>query len=248
MSVAYVIPPLLGGLGLYTAYRLFGVIMGRPGGEGRIAEIAEQIQLGAMVFLKREYTTLGVFSAVIAVLLYSYLGLGTAFAFLIGSLSSSIAGYIGMYAATRANVRTTLAAHQEGAAAALTAAFFGGSVMGLTVASMGFLGLGSLYLFFGDNPETVHVIHGLGVGASSVALFSRVGGGIYTKSADVSVGVDLVGKLEAGIPDDDPRNPGVIADNVGDNVDDVAGMGSDIFESYCGTMIATIAIPATLTG
>ncbi|MGR6034475.1 MAG: sodium-translocating pyrophosphatase [Candidatus Nitrosoglobus sp.] len=245
MSVAYLIPPLLGGLGLYAAYRLFRIIMERFGGEGQVAEIAEQIQLGAMVFLKREYTILGIFSAIVLVLLYIYLGLGTAFAFLIGALSSSVAGYAGMYAATRANVRTTLAANQGGVAAALTIAFFGGSIMGLTVASMGLLGLGILYLFFGGNPETAHVIHGFGVGASSVALFSRVGGGIYTKSADV--GADLVGKIEAGIPEDDPRNPGVIADNVGDNVGDVAGMGSDIFESYCGAMIATIAIAATLT-
>lgn len=245
MSVAYLIPPLLGGLGLYAAYRLFRIIMERFGGEGQVAEIAEQIQLGAMVFLKREYTILGIFSAIALVLLYIYLGLATAFAFLIGALSSSVAGYAGMYAATRANVRTTLAANQEGAAAALTIAFFGGSIMGLTVASMGLLGLGILYLLFGGNPETAHVIHGFGVGASSVALFSRVGGGIYTKSADV--GADLVGKIEAGIPEDDPRNPGVIADNVGDNVGDVAGMGSDIFESYCGAMIATIAIAATLT-
>ncbi|ADE16076.1 V-type H(+)-translocating pyrophosphatase [Nitrosococcus halophilus Nc 4] len=245
MSVAYLIPPLLGGLGLYAAYRLYGMIMERPAGEGRVTEIAEQIQLGAMVFLKREYMTLGIFSAVVLVLLYIYLGVGTAFAFLIGALSSSVAGYAGMYAATRANVRTTVAANKEGAAAALTVAFFGGSVMGLTVASMGLLGLGILYLFFGGDPETAHAIHGFGVGASSVALFSRVGGGIYTKSADV--GADLVGKVEAGIPEDDPRNPGVIADNVGDNVGDVAGMGSDIFESYCGAMIATIAIAATLT-
>ncbi|QBQ55496.1 sodium-translocating pyrophosphatase [Nitrosococcus wardiae] len=245
MSVAYLIPPLLGGLGLYAAYRLYGMIMERPSGEGRVTEIAEQIQLGAMVFLKREYMTLGIFSAVVLVLLYIYLGVGTAFAFLVGALSSSVAGYAGMYAATRANVRTTVAANKEGAAAALTVAFFGGSVMGLTVASMGLLGLGILYLFFGGDPETAHAIHGFGVGASSVALFSRVGGGIYTKSADV--GADLVGKVEAGIPEDDPRNPGVIADNVGDNVGDVAGMGSDIFESYCGAMIATIAIAATLT-
>jgi K(+)-stimulated pyrophosphate-energized sodium pump len=245
MSVAYLIPPLLGGLGLYAAYRLFGIIMERSGGEGQVAEIAEQIQLGAMVFLKREYTILGGFSAIVLVLFYIYLGLGTAFAFLLGALSSSVAGYAGMYAATRANVRTTLAANQEGASAALTLAFFGGSVMGLTVAAMGLLGLGILYLLFGGNPETAYVIHGFGVGASSVALFSRVGGGIYTKSADV--GADLVGKIEAGIPEDDPRNPGVIADNVGDNVGDVAGMGSDIFESYCGAMIATIAIAATLT-
>ena len=149
-----------------------------------------------------------------------------------------------MYTATKANVRTTTAAHEDGAPAALSVAFFGGSIMGLTVASMGLLGLGSLYYFFGGDPETAHHIHGFGMGASVVALFSRVGGGIYTKSADV--GADLVGKVEAGIPEDDPRNPGVIADNVGDNVGDVAGMGSDIFESYCGAMIATIAIASTL--
>jgi K(+)-stimulated pyrophosphate-energized sodium pump len=149
-----------------------------------------------------------------------------------------------MFTATRANVRTTTAAAQSGAPAALTVAFFGGSIMGLTVAAMGLLGLGALYLAFGGDPHTAHVIHGFGMGASSVALFSRVGGGIFTKSADV--GADLVGKVEAGIPEDDPRNPGVIADNVGDNVGDVAGMGSDIFESYCGAMIASIAIAATL--
>ena len=149
-----------------------------------------------------------------------------------------------MSTATRANVRTTTAAHSCGAAEALTVAFFGGSIMGLAVASLGLLGLGTLYLFFGGDPETAHAIHGFGMGASSVALFSRVGGGIFTKSADV--GADLVGKLEAGIPEDDPRNPGVIADNVGDNVGDVAGMGSDIFESYCGAMIATIAMASTM--
>jgi K(+)-stimulated pyrophosphate-energized sodium pump len=149
-----------------------------------------------------------------------------------------------MFTATRANVRTTTAAAESGAPAALTVAFFGGSIMGLTVAAMGLLGLGILYLAFGGDPHTAHVIHGFGMGASSVALFSRVGGGIFTKSADV--GADLVGKVEAGIPEDDPRNPGVIADNVGDNVGDVAGMGSDIFESYCGSMIASIAIAATL--
>ena len=140
-----------------------------------------------------------------------------------------------MYTATRANVRTTVAANRSGAGEALTIAFFGGSIMGVTVASMGLLGLGVLYLIFGGDPHTAHSLHGFAMGASVVALFSRVGGGIYTKSADV--GADLVGKVEAGIPEDDPRNPGVIADNVGDNVGDVAGMGSDIFESYCGSMI-----------
>ena len=159
-------------------------------------------------------------------------------------LASAIAGWIGMYTATQANVRTTTAAHTDGAAAALSVAFFGGSIMGLTVASMGLIGLGVLYLLYGGDPETAHHIHGFGMGASTVALFSRVGGGIFTKSADV--GADLVGKIEAGIPEDDPRNPGVIADNVGDNVGDVAGMGSDIFESYCGAMIASIAIASTL--
>ena len=143
-----------------------------------------------------------------------------------------------MYAATKANVRTATAAQQDGAAAALSVSFYGGSVMGLCVASLGLIGLGGLYYFFSDGH--VHALEGFGMGASVVALFSRVGGGIFTKSADV--GADLVGKIEAGIPEDDPRNPGVIADNVGDNVGDVAGMGSDIFESYCGSMIASIAI------
>jgi K(+)-stimulated pyrophosphate-energized sodium pump len=149
-----------------------------------------------------------------------------------------------MYAATKANVRTAVAANQEGAAAALNIAFYGGSIMGLCVASLGLMGLGGLYYYFGGDPHTAHAIHGFGMGGSVVALFSRVGGGIFTKSADV--GADLVGKIEAGIPEDDPRNPGVIADNVGDNVGDIAGMGSDIFESYCGSMIACIAIASTM--
>ena len=159
-------------------------------------------------------------------------------------MSSATAGYLGMYAATKANVRTAVAANQQGAAAALNIAFYGGSIMGLCVASLGLLGLGGLYYYFGGDPHTAHAIHGFGMGGSVVALFSRVGGGIYTKSADV--GADLVGKVEAGIPEDDPRNPGVIADNVGDNVGDIAGMGSDIFESYCGSMIACIAIASTM--
>jgi K(+)-stimulated pyrophosphate-energized sodium pump len=163
-----------------------------------------------------------------------------------GAVCSAFAGYFGMYTATQANVRTTVAAAEKGASEALTVAFFGGSIMGLTVASMGLLGLGTLYYFFGADPQHAEAIHGFGMGASTVALFSRVGGGIFTKSADV--GADLVGKIEAGIPEDDPRNPGVIADNVGDNVGDVAGMGSDIFESYCGSMIATIAIAAAVLG
>jgi K(+)-stimulated pyrophosphate-energized sodium pump len=162
-----------------------------------------------------------------------------------GALSSALAGFLGMFAATKANVRTAVAAHNHGQAQALSIAFYGGSIMGLCVASLGLIGLGGLYYYFGGDPETAHAIHGFGMGASVVALFSRVGGGIFTKSADV--GADLVGKVEAGIPEDDPRNPGVIADNVGDNVGDIAGMGSDIFESYCGSMIACIAIASTMT-
>lgn len=245
MSFAAIIPLALGGAGMYAAFKVYGKVKEYPGGEGKIAEIAEQIHMGAMVFLRREYTILAVFVAVVGLLLWIALGFATMFAFLVGALASATAGYIGMYAATQANSRTTVAAHNHGAAAALTVAFYGGSIMGLSVASIGLMGMGLLYLFFGGDPETAHVIHGFGMGASSVALFSRVGGGIFTKSADV--GADLVGKIEAGIPEDDPRNPGVIADNVGDNVGDVAGMGSDIFESYCGAMIASIAIASTLS-
>jgi len=244
MNNSIYIPPLFGVLGLVTAFIIYIKIKRYPAGEGKVIEIGEQIHLGAMVFMKREYTMLGIFVAVIFALLFVSLGLGTASAFLVGAFSSAAAGYFGMFTATKANVRTTTAAHNEGAATALTVAFFGGSVMGLTVASVGLLGLGVLYLIFGSDPETASVIHGFGMGASSVALFSRVGGGIFTKSADV--GADLVGKIEAGIPEDDPRNPGVIADNVGDNVGDVAGMGSDIFESYCGAIIATIAMASTM--
>jgi K(+)-stimulated pyrophosphate-energized sodium pump len=185
-----------------------------------------------------------IFAAVLLLPLWYFLGWQTAFCFLLGALASGTAGYIGMNTATRANVRTTTAAHNEGAAAALTVAFFGGSIMGLAVASLGLLGLGIVYFMFSSDLEHVHAIHGFAMGASVVALFSRVGGGIFTKSADV--GADLVGKIEAGIPEDDPRNPGVIADNVGDNVGDVAGMGSDIFESYCNSMIASIAIASTM--
>ena len=237
-------PVIFGIVGLGMAWYIYQKVREFPEGEAKIVAIAEQIHVGAMVFMRREYTMLAWFCAVLIVVLWASLGFNTALSFLVGALASAAAGYIGMSTATRANVRTTTAAHTRGAADALTVAFFGGSIMGLAVASLGLLGLGSLYLVFGGDPETAHAIHGFGMGASSVALFSRVGGGIFTKSADV--GADLVGKLEAGIPEDDPRNPGVIADNVGDNVGDVAGMGSDIFESYCGAMIATIAMASTM--
>ncbi len=240
------IPVVLGILGLISAWVIYGLVKRYPEGEGKIVQISAAIHRGAMVFMRREYSILAIFIVVVAILIaISDLGLNSMFAFLVGALCSGSAGYIGMYTATKANVRTTMAAHESGASQALTVAFFSGSIMGMTIAAMGLFGLGILYLFFGSDPETAHAIHGFGMGASSVALFSRVGGGIFTKSADV--GADLVGKIEAGIPEDDPRNPGVIADNVGDNVGDVAGMGSDIFESYCGAMIASIAIAATLT-
>ncbi|MFT5506777.1 MAG: K(+)-stimulated pyrophosphate-energized sodium pump [Gammaproteobacteria bacterium] len=245
MELNHFWPIVFGVIGLLAAKYTYSLVQKHPEGEGKVVAIGAQIHLGAMVFMKREYKMLAMFSAVLIILLWIFLGFSTAFCFLLGALASGSAGYIGMNTATKANVRTTTAAHNEGAAAALKVAFFGGSIMGLSVASLGLLGLGIVYLLYAGNMESLHAIHGFAMGASVVALFSRVGGGIFTKSADV--GADLVGKIEAGIPEDDPRNPGVIADNVGDNVGDVAGMGSDIFESYCGSMIATIAIASTLS-
>jgi len=245
MSFNLMLPPILGVVGLVIAFVIYTVMSRASDGEAKERGIAEQIHIGAMVFMHREYKLLLAFAAVLIVgILVSPLGTNTAIAFVAGAVSSATAGYLGMYAATKANVRTAVAANTEGAASALNIAFYGGSIMGLCVASLGLLGLGGLYYYFGGDPHTAHAIHGFGMGGSVVALFSRVGGGIYTKSADV--GADLVGKVEAGIPEDDPRNPGVIADNVGDNVGDIAGMGSDIFESYCGSMIACIAIASTM--
>ena len=236
------IAPGLGVLGLIIVVIIYQWITKQDGGSGAVKKIGEQIHIGAIVFMKREYKMLSIFALVLLVLLYIFLGAASALCFLVGAVTSATAGYIGMNTATIANVRTAQAAHDKGSASALTVAFFGGSVMGLSVAALGLLGLGGLYYFFGA--EHSEALHGFAMGGSVVALFSRVGGGIFTKSADV--GADLVGKLEAGIPEDDPRNPAVIADNVGDNVGDIAGMGSDIFESYCGSMIATIAIAATI--
>ena len=236
------IAPALGVLGLIIVVFIYQWISKQDGGSGDVKKIGEQIHIGAIVFMKREYQMLSMFALALLVLLYIFLGPLSALCFFVGAVTSATAGYIGMNTATIANVRTAQAAHDSGSSAALTVAFFGGSVMGLSVAALGLLGLGGLYYFFGA--EHSEALHGFAMGASVVALFSRVGGGIFTKSADV--GADLVGKLEAGIPEDDPRNPAVIADNVGDNVGDIAGMGSDIFESYCGSMIATIAIASTL--
>ena len=236
------LPPILGVVGMIAALVVYLLVMKYPDGEDKVKKIGDQIHKGALAFMKTEYKYLLIFIAVLVVLVWFALGIHSAIAVITGAACSSLAGFIGMYAATKANVRTATAAQQDGAAAALSVSFYGGSVMGLCVASLGLIGLGTLYYFF--NQDHVHALEGFGMGASVVALFSRVGGGIFTKSADV--GADLVGKIEAGIPEDDPRNPGVIADNVGDNVGDVAGMGSDIFESYCGSMIASIAIAYTL--
>jgi K(+)-stimulated pyrophosphate-energized sodium pump len=245
MLTSAVLPISLGILGLIAAFLVYARILQTPAGEGRVKEISDEIHLGAMVFMASEYKRLGVFCIICIVALYASLGADTAIAFTLGALCSGVAGYIGMYTATRANVRTAVAANTKGAAEALNVAFFGGSIMGLTVASMGLFGIGVLYHFMGDTAHGIEAIEGFAMGGSSVALFSRVGGGIFTKSADV--GADLVGKVEAGIPEDDPRNPAVIADNVGDNVGDVAGMGSDIFESYCGSMIASMALAASMS-
>jgi K(+)-stimulated pyrophosphate-energized sodium pump len=245
---------LLGLIGLGVAGFIYGYVKRQDPGTEVMVDLANQIHDGAMAFLRREYTVLAVFVAVVAVLLGLAISPQTSIAYLFGAVSSVSAGFFGMKAATRANVRTSAAANQEGQGKALRIAFFGGSVMGLAVASLGLLGLGALYWIYaadaipgtGDLPRFAEIVSGFAMGASSIALFARVGGGIYTKAADV--GADLVGKVEAGIPEDDPRNPATIADNVGDNVGDVAGMGADIFESYVGSIVATIAIGATAAG
>ncbi len=234
--------PLFGVVGLLFALGIFLYVKKQPVGTDAMAELSEMIHDGAMVYLKRQYAILAVFVAVVFALLFWKLGPQTATSFLTGAMCSILAGYFGMKAATRANVRTSQAATEGGQAKALSVAFGGGAVMGMSVASLGLIGVGILFIMYGK-PETAQYINGFAMGASSIALFARVGGGIFTKTADV--GADLVGKVEAGIPEDDPRNPGVIADLVGDNVGDVAGMGADIFESYVGSMIATIALAAT---
>jgi K(+)-stimulated pyrophosphate-energized sodium pump len=209
-----------------------------------MANIAAEIQLGAMTYLREQYLRISLFVIVVAILLSFQYDWRMSVAFIFGSVSSALAGFVGMRAATKANVRTTAAAMLKGERAALNVAFNGGAVMGLAVASFGLAGLGVLFALFGSI-ASVNVIWGFSMGCSSIALFARVGGGIFTKAADV--GSDLVGKVEAGIPEDDPRNPGVIADNVGDNVGDVAGMGADIYESYVGSMVAAMTIAATLS-
>ena len=239
-----------GVVGLVAAWLLYAAIRREPDGSQAMRDLGALIRTGAMAFLRREYMVLVPFVVIVAVLLGVGLDWRTAAAYVGGAACSVLAGFFGMSAATRANVRTAEAARASGQARALRIAFNGGAVMGLAVASLGLLGVGLvlrvfLHDAFADQSyrELSEIIAGFAMGASSIALFARVGGGIYTKAADV--GADLVGKVEAGIPEDDPRNPATIADNVGDNVGDVAGMGADIFESYVGALVATIAIGAT---
>jgi K(+)-stimulated pyrophosphate-energized sodium pump len=236
--------PFIGLLSLIIAWLIYGYVKKQPNGNPLMQELEEAIHSGAMAFLKREYSTLLIFIAVVFVLLGWGIAWKTAIAFVTGAFCSMLAGFSGMTAATRGNSRTAEAANKSGQARALNVSYFSGSVMGLAVAGLGVLGLGFWFWVYGGNPDSAQYINGFAMGASSIALFARVAGGIYTKAADV--GADLVGKVEAGIPEDDPRNPGVIADNVGDNVGDIAGMGADIFESFVGSVVATIAIGATM--
>ncbi|UCG53731.1 MAG: sodium-translocating pyrophosphatase [Candidatus Latescibacterota bacterium] len=236
--------PWLGVLGMIAAViTFFGVRRHSPGNE-KMQALADKIHAGAMVFLKREYQIIFVFMVIVFIALAILLSIWTGVAYLCGAICSGFAGWFGMEAATRSGSRACQAAKDGGTPKALAVAFQGGSVMGLTVAALGVIGLGFFFYVLHDTPtEAPLIINGFAMGASSIALFARVGGGIYTKSADV--GADLVGKVEAGIPEDDPRNPGVIADNVGDNVGDTAGMGADLFESYVGSVVAAMAIGAT---
>ena len=231
---------------LVFAFFMSARIKGLSEGSELMQKIARQIREGAMAFLVTEYKVLSVFVVIVTGLLFMAYGDGgkTAIAFVAGAIASALAGWIGMKTATGANVRTTEAARTGGISGALDVAFSSGMVMGLTVVGLGLLGVTGLYVIWGEGDPSS--LFGFGLGASSIALFARVGGGIFTKAADV--GADLVGKLEAGIPEDDPRNPATIADNVGDNVGDVAGMGADLFESYVGSIIATMALGFVAAG
>ncbi len=235
------ITPLAGILALLFALFMAKKVKSSDQGTKRMIELSQAINEGAMAFLGREYSMLTGFVVIVGIIIIPTLGWQTALSFVLGAIFSGLAGFIGMQIATQANARTTQAARNN-LNDALGVAFSGGSVMGMSVVGLGTIGLGVLYIIFTNNPE---YIRGFAFGASSIALFARVGGGIYTKAADV--GADLVGKVEAGIPEDDPRNPAVIADNVGDNVGDVAGMGADLFESYVGSIVAAMTLGTTLS-
>lgn len=236
-------PIFVGGFGLIVALAFYFRVKSQPGGNETMERIAGYIREGAMAFLVREYKVLAIYAVVVGALLAYALGLIAAVSFLTGAFLSLLAGFFGMKAATYGNVRTTQAAAMGSKSKALLVAFDGGAVMGLSVAGLGLLGLGVFYLMYKDTEIVGTVLHSFAVGASSIALFARIGGGIYTKAADV--GADIAGKVVQGIPEDDPRNPGVIADNVGDNVGDVAGMGADIYESMVAAIVSAMAIGLT---
>ncbi|SNT13501.1 K(+)-stimulated pyrophosphate-energized sodium pump [Anaerovirgula multivorans] len=239
----FILAPIVGIVALFFAYFLASKIDKVAVGNERMKEISSYIHEGSMAFLTREYKTLVIFAIVLAIVLAIGISPLTALCFVVGALFSGLAGFFGMQVATKANVRTANAAKEGGMNKALSVAFSGGAVMGMSVVGLGLLGVGGLFILISGMTtanEASEIITGFALGASSIALFGRVGGGIYTKAADV--GADLVGKVEAGIPEDDPRNPAVIADNVGDNVGDVAGMGADLFESYVGSIISAIAL------
>lgn len=241
------IVPICAVIGLIYAAVCYNRMKKESPGDELMQKIASAIHLGAMTYIKRQYTAILVFVIVLAIVLALAISPFTAICFVVGAGLSALSGFIGMFAATKANVRTTNAA-REGMAKAFKVSFSSGMVMGLTVVSLGMIGLSVMYYFVGamtgsmTAEATINLLSGFSLGASSIALFARVGGGIFTKAADV--GADLVGKVEAGIPEDDPRNPAVIADNVGDNVGDICGMGADLYESYVGSVVATMLIGA----
>lgn len=242
----YLYPALLAvtGLGALVVATLFFKINGQKVADKKAQKIADAIQCGAMTFLKEEYKVIAVVVALVASAIYYFVDPISALLFFVGSLISLLTGLVGMRAATSANVRTTMAAKEKGEHAAFLVSFFGGGVMGFAVATFGLFGITGILYFFSGSANLAMYLTCFNLGASLVAFFARIGGGIYTKSADV--GADLVGKIEAGIPEDDPRNPAVIADNVGDCVGDTAGMGADIYESYIGAMVSSMILALAL--
>ncbi|MFP5519400.1 MAG: sodium-translocating pyrophosphatase [Bdellovibrionia bacterium] len=237
-------PTIAGGIGLLVALALYIRVKAQPTGNETMNRIAQYVREGAMAFLVREYKVLAIYAVIVGAALFFALGAVAAWSFALGAFLSLLAGFFGMKAATYANVRTTQAASSGSKSAALLVALDGGAVMGLSVAGLGLAGLGILYVLYKDSEIVSTVLHSFAVGASSIALFARIGGGIYTKAADV--GADIAGKVIEGIPEDDPRNPGVVADNVGDNVGDVAGMGADIYESMVAAIVSAMAIAFTV--